>query len=170
MKSLRMVAFAAVLAAVAPAGAADERPMVSPEALATARELFTVTFERAGVEFNAQAVELAWPSLENALRGRNPAIDAATMADLRREFERIRLHKMRELAKDAPAIYARYLSQDEMREIITFYRTPTGTKLMRIVPPLTAEIFAIVLPGIPAVVSDTHEEFLRLARERGVIK
>jgi uncharacterized protein len=170
MKSLRMTALAVALAAAAPAGATDERPTVSPETLAVARELFAVTFERAGVEFNAQAVELAWPGLENALRTRNPGVDAATLADMRREFERIRLHKMQELAKDAPAIYARYLSQEEMREIIAFYRTPSGTKLMRIVPPLVAELFAVVLPGMPAVVADTHEEFLRLARERGLVK
>jgi hypothetical protein len=170
MKSLRMAVLAVALAAAASAGAADERPTASPETLSVARELFAVTFERAGVELNARAVELAWPSLENALRARNPGLDAAALADLRREFEGIRLHKMQELVKDAPSIYARYLSQEEMRDIIAFYRTPSGTKLMRLVPPMVAEIFAIVLPGMPAVVSDTHEEFLQVARERGVVK
>jgi hypothetical protein len=60
MRALRILAFAAavaaVLAAAAEAAAATENE-ASPEALAAARELFAVTFERAGVQLNAQAVE-----------------------------------------------------------------------------------------------------------------
>jgi hypothetical protein len=168
MRALRIVTIAAAFVAAAPAYCV-EIP-ASPETLATAHELFAVTFDRAGVQINVQAVERAWPSIENALRAKNPLLDAAALSELRREFERIRLEKMRELMKDTPAIYARYLSREEMREVIEFYRTPTGTKLMQIVPSLVAEMFAIALPGMPAVVNDTHEEFLRLARERGYIK
>ena len=54
-----------------------------------------MTFERAGVQLNAQAVEHTWPSLENALRANNPLLDAKTLGELRREFERIRLEKLR---------------------------------------------------------------------------
>jgi cytochrome c553 len=146
--------------AVVPAMAA-ENP--SPEALAVARELFAVTFERAGTEINARAVEHAWPGLEKALRASNPSLDAAAAAELRREFERIRLQKMRELV-DAPSIYARHLSQDDMQTIMAFYRTPAGTKLMKEAPAIVGEIFAIALPNMPAVVSDTHQEFLELVR------
>ena len=168
MRSLRLLAFVMAVAAASPAAGAEHR--ASPEALATARELFSVTFDLAGTELNAQAVAHTWPSVENALRAKNPMLDAATLAGLRREFERIRLEKMRELMKDAPAVYARYLSEQEMRQVIEFYRTPAGTKLMLVVPSVMSEIFAIALPGMPGVINDTHEEFLRLARERGYIK
>jgi len=170
MRILPSLAFVAALIAAAPTLAAEGGAPPSPEALATARELYAVTFDRAGVQINAQAVEHTWPSLETALRARNPQLDAAALGAMRSEYEHIRLQKMRELMKDAPEIYARYFSQAEMRDIIAFYRTPTGTKLMQEVPSLVAEMFAIALPGMPAVVSDTHEEFLRLARERGYIK
>jgi hypothetical protein len=166
MTFLRLAVVVATLAA-APAVAA-ENP--SPEALAVARELFAVTFDRAGAEINARAVEHAWPGLEKALRAGNPNLDAAAAADLRREYERIRLQKMRDLMKDAPAIYARHLSQDDMVSIMTFYRTPAGTKLMKEVPAIVSEIFAIALPGMPTVVADTHQEFLDLARQRGYLK
>lgn len=168
MRAWRHVVLAFAIIAAFPAGAAEQEP--SPEALAAARELFAVTFDRAGVQINAQAVEHTWPSIENALRGKNPMLEAAALADLRREFERIRLDKMRALMKDAPAIYARYLSEDEMRQVIGFYRTPVGTRLMQVVPSVISEIFAIGLPGMPGVINDTHEEFLRLARARGYIK
>jgi hypothetical protein len=106
----------------------------------------------------------------NALRARNPNLDAATLSGLKQEFERIRLAKLRAVIKDLPEIYARHLTPPEMREIAAFYRTPTGTRLMQVVPAVIGEVFAIVLPAMPSVVNDTHEEFLRLARERGHIR
>jgi hypothetical protein len=57
-----------------------------------------------------------------------------------------------------------------MREIAAFYRSPTGTRLMQVVPGVVGEILAIALPGMPGVINDTHEAFLNLARERGRIK
>ena len=167
MLALRILMVAAALLASGP-GHAEER--LPPEALAAAQDLFAVTFERAGAQLNAQAVEHTWPSVENALRARNPNLDAATLTGLKQEFERIRLTKLRAVLKDLPQIYARHLSPEEMREIADFYRSPTGTRLMQVVPSVVGEIFAIVLPAMPAIVNDTHEEFLRLARERGHIR
>ena len=170
MRILPSFAFAAALMAAAPALCVESGAPPSAEALAAARELYAVTFDRAGVQINAQAVELTWPSLEAGLRAKNPQLDAAALGALRSEYERIRLQKMRGLMKDTPEIYARYFSEEDMRAITAFYRTPVGTKLMHVVPSLVAELFAIALPGMPAVVNDTHEEFLRLARERGYIR
>lgn len=169
MRPLRCFLLAAALAALTPNSlGAESAP--NADALAAARELFAVTFERAGVQLNAQAVEHTWPSLENALRAKNPLLDAATLGELRREFERIRLEKLQGLLKDAPAVYARHLAPQEMREIAAFYRSPTGTRLMQVVPSVIGEIMAIALPGMPGVINDTHEAFLALARERGHIK
>jgi len=171
MRALRRLLLATALAAAAPVNlGAESSSAPSADALAVARDLFAVTFERAGTQLNAQAVEHTWPSLENALRARNPLLDATTLAELRREFERIRLEKLQGLLKDTPAIYARHLTPEEMRDIAAFYRTPTGTRLMQVVPSVVAEILAIALPGMPGVINDTHEEFLKLARERGYIK
>ena len=167
MRIFSILSLVAALVAPFHAGAIDSP---SPATLAAAGELFAVTFERAGVQLNAQAVEHTWPSMENALRSKNPGLDAGVLGGLRRDFERIRLQKMHDLLKDVPAIYARHLSEQEMREIIAFYRTPAGTRLIQAVPAVVSEIFAIALPGMPAVVSETHEEFLKLARERGYVK
>src|SRR4051812_15174887 len=157
---------AAALAAAKPGHCAENRAAASPETLAVASELFYITFDRAGTELNAQAVDLAWPGIENALRARNPGLDADKLAGLRRDFERIRLQKLRDLMKDAPAVYARYLSQEDMAEIIRFYRTPAGTRLMQAAPGILAEIFAIALPAMPALMNDTNEEFVKLTRDR----
>jgi hypothetical protein len=169
MRALRSFLVAAALAALAPNSlGAESAP--DADALAAARELFAVTFDRAGSQLNAQAVEHTWPSLENALRAKNPMLDAKALGELRREFERIRLEKLQALMKDVPAIYARHLTAPEMREIAAFYRSPTGTRLMHVVPAIVSEILGVALPGMPGVINDTHEAFLGLARERGYIK
>jgi hypothetical protein len=168
MRALRLLLVAAALAAVVPTRLGAEPS--TDDALAAARDLFAVTFERAGAQLNAQAVEHTWPSLENALRAKNPLLDAGALGELRREFERIRLEKLQALLKDVPTIYARHLTVDEMREIAVFYRSPTGTRLMHVVPNVVGEILAVALPGMPGVINDTHEAFLILARERGYIK
>ena len=170
MRAWRELVLVSVMATAFPVAAAEQRLTPSPEALTIARELFAVTFDRAGVQLNAQAVEHTWPAIENALRGKNPMLDATALADLRREFERIRLDKMRALMKDGPSVYARHLSEAEMREVIGFYRSPAGTRLMQVAPSVMSEMFAIALPGMPTVINDTHEEFLRLARTRGYIE
>src|SRR5262245_2936568 len=106
MRSLRLITLAIALVAAAFAAATPglcaDRAAASPETLAAARDLFYVTFDRAATELNAQAVDTAWPSIESSLRARNPDLDADKLAALRREFERIRLQKLRDLMKDGP--------------------------------------------------------------------
>jgi hypothetical protein len=166
---LRILSIAAALVAIAVLPAAPVRAD-DAETMAVARELFAVTFDRAGQEINAQAVAHTWPSVENALRAKNPDLDAAKSAELQKEFTRIRLEKMRAVMKDAPAIYARHLTVDDMRQIIAFYRTPAGAHLIQAVPSIVSEIFAIALPAMPTIVAETYEDFLKLARERGYVK
>jgi hypothetical protein len=168
--TLALALAAAAFAAATPGLCTENRAAASAETLADARELFSLSFDRAGTEINAQAVELAWPGIESALRARNSSLDADTLAELRREFERIRLQKLRELMKDAPAIYARHLSREDMVAVIQFYRTPAGTRLMQAAPAILAEIFAIALPAMPTLMNDTNEEFIKLARDRGLIR
>ena len=96
MRSLRLLIVAVALAAAAPASlGAENSPAPSADALAAARDLFAVTFERAGAQLNAQAVEHTWPSLENALRARNPL---PRCRDARRTASRVRAHSPGEAA------------------------------------------------------------------------
>jgi hypothetical protein len=104
------------------------------------------------------------------LRSQKPDLTAATLAELRREFERIRLARLSEIVKDVPAIYARYLTAEEMRTLAAFYSTPTGAKMLQAIPKVLPEAFAIVLPRMQAMAGETQESFLKLLRERGVLQ
>jgi hypothetical protein len=103
------------------------------------------------------------------LRTQKPGIDAATLAELRREFERIRLARLSEIKKDIPAIYARYLTADDMRVLAAFYSTATGTKMLQVLPKILPEAFATVLPRMQSMTAETQDSFLKLLRERGLL-
>ena len=144
-------------------------PSPSPETIQAAQALFTQLFAHGFVSLNAQAVETAWPGIESALRAQKPNIDAATLAELRREFERIRLARLSEIVKDLPAIYARYLSAEDMRTLAAFYGSPTGAKMLQAMPKILPEAFAVVLPRMQSMTAETQEAFLKLLRERGLL-
>jgi hypothetical protein len=170
MRCLRILAVAAAFAAAnfSPT-AAQPQAQPSPAAMEAAQALFTQLFAHGFVTLNAQAVQIAWPGIENALRAQKPDIDPATLAELRREFERIRLARLSEAVKDVPAIYARYLTADDMRVLAAFYGTPTGTKLLQALPKILPEAFATVLPRLQTMTTETQDSFLKLLRQRGVL-
>jgi hypothetical protein len=118
MRGPGILAIAIVLASSAPVPSRAQAP--SPRSMEAAQALFGLLFAHGFVSLNAQAVELAWPGIEGAIRAQKPGVDAATLAELRREFERIRLARLHEITRDLPAIYARYLSAEEMDELAAF--------------------------------------------------
>jgi uncharacterized protein len=149
--------------------AARAESAASAESMEAAQALFTQLFAHGFVALNAQAVETAWPGIEGALRAPKPNIDAATLAELRREFERIRLARLSEIVKDLPAIYARYLTAEDMRTLAAFYSSPTGVKMLQAMPKVLPEAFATVLPRMQSMAAETQEAFLKLLRERGLL-
>ncbi len=168
---LRALAFAAVLA-ISTGAPAVLRAQDSPttETLEAARQLFSILFDHAFAQQNALAVANLWPNLERTIRADNPNIDAGTLAELQREFEKIRLARLHEIVKDLPTIYARHLTAEQMREIAAFYRSPTGQRMLQVLPSVMTEGFALVLPRMRIVTDDSQEMFLKLLLERGLIK
>jgi hypothetical protein len=167
MQRLRLLAFAAavLLTNLSPTAARAEP---SPEAMEAAQALFTQLFAHGFVALNAQAVEIAWPGIESALRAQKPDLSAPKLAELRSEFERIRLARLSEIVKDVPAIYG-YLTVEDMRTLAAFYSTPTGARLLQVLPKILPEGFATVLPRMQSMAGETQESFLRLLRERGLL-
>jgi hypothetical protein len=170
MRCLPFLAVAATLVAASPTTTpARAQGAPTPEAAEAASALFALLFDHGFAVLNAQAVSVAWPGIEAAVRARKPDIDAATLAELRREFERIRLARLREATKDLPQIYARHLTAEEMREIAVFYRTPTGAKVLGVMPQVLPEAFAAMLPRAQSIASETQDLFIKLLRERGLL-
>ena len=170
MRCLRVLALAAALAAAncLPAVSRAQGPP-SPERMEAAQALFAIMFAHGFTTLNAQAVETAWPGIESALRAQRPDIQPAMLTELRHEFERIRLARLAEAVKDIPAIYARYLSADDMHVMAAFYATTTGARVLDAMPKILPEAFASVLPRMQSMTMETQESFLKLLRERGLL-
>jgi hypothetical protein len=174
MRNLLHIVFAVALtmltASAAAVRAEPAMPAVpSAEQMDAARDLFTLIFDHAFGAANARTVAGAWPGIEDALRKQNPTLNAAALADLRAEYTRFRLVRLREATKDLPAIYARLLTTDEMRALVDFYRTPPGQKMLEMVPQIMTEAFATVLPRVRAVNDESHSDFMKLLRQRGLL-
>ena len=147
---------------VAPAAA---QPAPSPEALQAANELFALLSKDMYTQLVAQITAQIWPQIEHALAAK---ADAATIAELRKEFERIQMDYMSGLMSDAPAIYARHFSAAELRELLAFYRTPIGTKALRELPQITAEVMGLIMPRLQQVQQQTMGAFTKILHDRGL--
>jgi len=173
MRVLRALLFAAALAwagASAPplrAEAADGGPKVTKEAVEAARDLLVLMSHDMIARLVDQVTTQMWPAIESRLRAYNKTLDEAALADLRKELERIQVDYMMNIVKDGPEIYARHFSAAELREIIAFYRTPTGRKLLDTSPQLSAEVAAMITPHMPEFYGRTMEVFVKALRSRG---
>jgi hypothetical protein len=48
--------------------------------------------------------------------------------------------------QDIPAIYVRYFTADELRQIAAFYQTPAGAKALQTLPKVMSDYFGTIMP------------------------
>jgi len=174
MRVLRALLFAAALVWAGSSGPpvraaepANGAPKVTEEAVEAARDLLVLMSHDMIARLVGQGTTQMWPAIESRLRAYNKTLDEAALADLRKELERIQVDYMINIVKDGPEIYARHFSASELREIIAFYRTPTGRKLLDTRPQLSAEVAAMITPHMPEFYGRTMEVFVKALRSRG---
>jgi hypothetical protein len=131
----------AILLRAVPMAQAQDTP--SPEALAAARELMSVMSPDMVGQMTRGMTAQVWPNIERELGGR---VDQATLTELRGEFERVIVEFANDSLKDAPAIYAKYFSVQELRDIAAFYKTPVGVKALQTMPKVMSDYFATIVP------------------------
>jgi len=177
MKMFSRFVFATVLALAMPLAAVRaDAQLAAPQGaaegdvaarLAAAKELFELVSKGTLDQLVGQVTAQLWPQVEAALRSKNPNIDAAALAELRKELERIQLESLVDTLKDAPSIYARHFSDQELREIIAFYHSPIGAKTLKVMPQVMGEVMAMLTPRMKDVMSQTQDAFFKVLRQRG---
>jgi hypothetical protein len=120
---------------------ADDTP--SPEALQAATELESILSAETMNQLTSQVFAAFWPPIEEKVRAAN--IDAATIAELRQELERIVNADISDTRKETPPIYAKHFTVAELHDMVAFYRTPTGAKALLEMPKVMGEFSAQVL-------------------------
>ena len=151
----------AILLAVflaAPATAQDA------ETLAAARELSAImTGDTVTQMANALAAQI-WPTIEQRL---GPKVDAATLADLRTEFQRSLSTFTSEVMKDAPDIYAHHFNAQELKAIIAFYKSPAGAKTLQEMPKVMADVGTRMAPRMQTLQTDLDSRIRAILEKHG---
>jgi hypothetical protein len=166
MKSLRVLvlASAATFGGISP-GLAQNTP--SAESLAAAWELASLTSASVVTQISATLTNETWPTVEAALRVKNPRIDPATLATLRREFEDLQARATLEALADAAPIYARHFTAEELRQLIAFYRTPVGAKALAVMPRASLELLQGMGPRLQRLSETVNQRFAAILQQRG---
>src|SRR5262249_54528934 len=100
----------------------------SAETMQAAKDLMAIMSPDTLRQMVAGMTNQVWPAIERELRTKQVNIEQSTLAELRTEFVNIQLRYMATVMADTPAIYARHFSASELRDMIAFYKTPTGQK------------------------------------------
>lgn len=151
-----------------PPASAPAVPPAFLEALQAANDLVSVVSGSMIAQMSAQATSQIWPQIEAALRAQKSAIDAATIAELRQEFDALLKNSVADLMKDAPTVYVRYFTAQEMRELAAFYRTPTGAKTLRLTSQVSADLLAAMAPHLQGLQEKINLAFLNTLQKRGL--
>ena len=167
MKNLRvLMLITSMLAGLSSSPAMAQNP-VPQESLQAARELASLSSANIVSQLVTNLTEQVWPQVEAALRVKNPNIDAATLRELRTEFERLQTTALLEGQSDSAPIYARYFTAQEMRELATFYRTPLGAKAMALMPYISLEMVRGQQPRMQMLSANVNMRFATILQQRG---
>jgi uncharacterized protein len=162
MRTLRIAALVLLLAGAGGYARADDP---SPEALTAAKELLAILSPDMMKQLTGSITANFWPVIEQKARAEK--IDEGTIGELRSAFERIQVAFVNDAMKEAPPIYARHFTVDELHELAAFYRTPTGAKALHEIPQVMGEMTALLAPRLQDVQRQTSEAFSKILRDHG---
>lgn len=145
-----------------PAARADDAP--SPEALKAAQELSAMVGGDTVNQMSAAMTAQIWPTIESSLAAK---VDAATLAELRAEFERSVAAFAGETLKASPQVYARNFTAQELRDILAFYKTSAGAKALHTMPKVMGEVMAQMGPRVQLFQEELNGRMLAILEKRG---
>jgi uncharacterized protein len=167
MRILRiLVATLFVIVGTAQRAPADDAP--SPEALQAASELMSIMSPDMVNQLIGQMLAAFWPPVEQRARADN--IDPATVADMRKEIERITHAYVNDVMKEAPPIYAKHFTVAELHDITAFYRTPTGVKSLHELPKVMGEFSVQMMPHLQDLKVQIGEAINNVLHQHGYPK
>ena len=168
MKMLQVLLLGVAMAIGSPQGAAPVLAQGSAaDSLTAARELARITTAGVLPQIMASFSNRTWPAVEAQLRQKNPNLDAAAVAELRKEFMQLQLGVLRDVMADAAPIYARHFTLKELRDLVTFYKSPTGKKAIVAMPQASMEMLAGLAPRLDSLTRSVNEKFAAILQQRG---
>ena len=161
MKRLLM-SMVVAFALAAPAYA--QAPAPAPDALKAAQELAALMSGDTVGQMSAAMTAQIWPAIERQL---GPKVDAATLAELRGEFERSLAAFSKSAMADAPVVYARHFTAQELRALLAFYKSPVGAKALQTMPAVMAALGQEMAPRIQTFQTELHAKMEATLKKHG---
>lgn len=135
-----------------------------PETLAAARDLSAIMTGDTITQMTAAMAAQIWPAIEQQLGAK---VDAATLAEMRVEFERTLKSFTGEMMKDAPEVYARHFSTQELRDMVAFYKSPSGSKALHEMPKVMADVGTRMAPRLQSLQGDLDQRMRTILQKHG---
>jgi len=136
----------------------------SPDTLAAARELSAIMTGDTVTQMTGAMATQIWPAIEQQLGAK---VDAATLAEIRTEFEHSLAAFTAEVMKDAPETYARHFSAQELRDMVAFYKSPSGAKALREMPKVMADVGSRMAPRMQALQEEMDGRMRAILQKHG---
>lgn len=174
MKKILALLAAALAFSSVPAAAQTDAP--SPEAAAAAKEMMDAINARGMMQASMQHMTIQLPEMLRAMtgsvmeaKGKGLSADQkkAMQADLEKAMPGMMASMQKlfgdptlldDLERETTAIYARNYTVDEMRQLLAFYRSPVGAKMLATMPKVMQESMAIsqkiIVPRMGKVVEE----------------
>ena len=153
-----------LVAAALTAPAFAQAPAPSPDTLKAAQQLAALMSGDTVGQMSAAMTAQIWPTIERQL---GPRVDAATLAELRGEFEQSLAAFSKTAMADAPAVYARHFTVDELHALLAFYKSPVGAKALQTMPAVMAELGQEMAPRIQAFEAELHGKLEATLKKHG---
>ena len=153
-----------LLAVALAAPVAAQTPAAPPDAMAAAKELATVMGGDTVGQMSAALTAQIWPNIEQQLGSK---VDAATLTELRGQFEASLSNFTKEVMADSPAVYARHFTVDELRAMLAFYKSPVGRKALETMPTVMTELGQQMAPRMQAFQNDLHAKMEATLKKHG---
>src|SRR5262245_29489702 len=134
------------------------------EALQAAKELQSVMSGDLVKQMVDQMMTAMWPNVESELGSK---VSAAALSEIRGEFQRITLKFVQSVQDEAPAVYAKYFSAEELRAISAFYRYPAGVKALTVMPPVMGESMQMMANRRPDLQKEPDTSIEAVLRKSG---
>ena len=159
---LAILMFAVSLAAPA---RAQDKPL--PETMQAAQELAAIMTSDTVEQISRAMTTQIWPTIERQVVGK---VDADTIADMRTAFEKTLIKFTSEVMKNAPEVYARHFTAKELRDMVAFYKSPTGVKALHEMPKVMIDVSAQMAPRLQALQGELNERMVAIMRKHGYKK
>ncbi len=146
----------------------------TPESLAAAKELVSFISSDTVHQMTESMEAQIWPPTERNLRHQIPNIDDATISEIHfamtRETSKFLDERLPALLDNTAQTYARYFTAAELHEVTAFYNTETGSKLLKVLPKVTAESSGPYLAQLPALGASVGTAVQQILQAHGYIK